>query len=125
VGRIVTETASSFRYLPSRENAAWLLVGGGASIATHPGDTAVTRRFSSSEWLDTIFASGAVIGGAAAQLGAAVGTYTIWRIAKIPCVGAVGGDLLLAQLVADTLTLAVNCSLRRSRPDCVSGSAFP
>ena len=125
VRRIATETAGSFRYLPSRENAAWLLAGGGAAIATHPGDTAVTRRLSSSDWLDTIFGPGAFIGGAAAQLGAAVGTYSIGRIAKSPCVGAVGADLLRAQLVAQTLTWALQHSVRRTRPDNGSGFAFP
>lgn len=121
VGGVITGTVGSLERLPSGYTAAWLLAGGGAALATHPADTEVTRHFANSERLGDLLGPGAAIGSAAAQLGAAVGTYAIGRIANQSCVGAVGADLLRAQLVAEALTLTMQYSIRRTRPD---GSSF-
>jgi membrane-associated phospholipid phosphatase len=81
----------------------------------------VTRHFSDSERLGDLLGPGAQIGSAAAQLGTGVGTYAIGRLANSSCAGAVGADLLRAQLVAEALTLSLQYSTRRTRPD---GSAY-
>jgi len=108
--------------LPSRYTAAWLLAGGGAALATHPADTEVTRHFSSSETPRR----SARAGRRHWQCGPRswvlrLATYAIGRISDNSCVGAVGADLLRAQLVAEALTLAMQYSIRRTRPD---GSSF-
>ena len=125
IRRVLTDTLGSFSRLPTRTNVAWLAGGGAAALAVHPGDTAVSRHFTSSARLYQIFGAGGFIGSAAVQLGSGVGAYSVGRWANRPCLGAIGADLLQAQLVAEALTLGVKYSVRRTRPDNSSGFAFP
>jgi membrane-associated phospholipid phosphatase len=125
IGRVLTDTVGSFGRLPTRTNVAWLAGGGAAALAAHPADNPLARRLPASGRVDDIFGSGSVIGGAAAQLGTAVGVYAVGRASKSGCTSAIGADLLRAQLVAQALTLGVQYSVRRERPDHGSGFAFP
>ena len=118
-------TAGSVRRLPSRANAAWLLGGAGASLAAHPSDKSVSRRLSSSENLDRLLSPGNRIGSAAVQFGAATALYSIGLLARSPCAGVVGADILRAQLLAEALTFAVKYTGRRERPDEGAGYSFP
>jgi membrane-associated phospholipid phosphatase len=125
IGRVVTNTLASFGRLPTATNAAWLAAGGAAALAAHPADDPLARRLPASQRVDDIFGAGGVIGGAAVQLGTSVGVYAIGRASKSGCASAIGADVLRAQLVAETLTLGLQYSVRRERPDHGSGFAFP
>jgi membrane-associated phospholipid phosphatase len=121
---LLAGTVSGFGQLPSRTNAAWLIVGGVAAAATHPADDDVSR-LGSSDLANDLVGPGALIGSGAVQLGAGAAAYSIGRIADSPCTAAIGGDLLRAQLIAEALTFALQYSIRRTRPDHGSGLSFP
>jgi membrane-associated phospholipid phosphatase len=125
VGRVLTDTAGSFGRLPTRTNLAWLAGGGAAALAVHPADNSLAHRLPASDSVDDIFGSGSVIGSAAVQLGTSVGLYAIGRVSRSGCASAIGADLLRAQLVAQVLTLGLQYSIRRERPDHGSGFSFP
>jgi membrane-associated phospholipid phosphatase len=125
IGRVLTDTVGSFGRLPTRTNVAWLAGGGAAALAAHPADNPLARRLPASGRVDDLFGSGNVIGSAAVQLGTAVGVYALGRASKSGCASAIGADLLRAQLVAQALTLGLQYSVRRERPDHGSGFAFP
>ena len=125
IGRVLTDTVGSFGRLPTRTNMAVLAAGGAAALAVHPADKPLARRLPASGDVDNVFGSGNVIGGAAVQLGTAVGVYAIGQMSKSGCVSAIGADLLRAQLVAQTLTLGLQYTIRRERPDHGSGFSFP
>src|SRR5262245_14509763 len=125
IGRVLTDTVRSFGHLPTRTNVAWLAGGGAAALAASPADDALARRLPASGTVDDVFGSGGVIGGAAVQFAAAMGVYTVGRVSKSGCTSAIGGDLLRAQLVAQALTLGIQYTVRRERPDHGTGFSFP
>jgi len=125
IGRVLTDTVGSFGRLPTRTNLAWLAGGGAAALAVHPADNPLARRLPASDRVDDIFGSGSVIGGAAVQLGTGVGVYALGRVMRSGCASAIGADLLRAQLIAEALTLGLQYSIRRERPDHGSGFGFP
>jgi membrane-associated phospholipid phosphatase len=125
IGGIVTDTLGSFARLPTSTNAAWLAGGGAAALAAHAADHPLARRLPASDGVDDVFGSGSVIGGAAVQLATGVGVYAVGRVLKSGCTSAIGADLLRAQFVAQALTLSIQYSVRRTRPDRGSGFSFP
>jgi membrane-associated phospholipid phosphatase len=88
-----------------------------AAAAGHPNDWSVTDAFSGTRRLEGLFKPGEVIGGARAQLGAAIATYTIGRAVRRPKIASLGADLIRAQIVSQTLTAGIKLSVRRMRPD--------
>jgi membrane-associated phospholipid phosphatase len=60
---------------------------------------------------------GNIIGGFQMQLGGALATYAVGRLADKPRVAAVGADLLRAHIVSQTVTGAIKMSASRTRPD--------
>jgi hypothetical protein len=124
LGQVFTGTLANFRNLPTRENMAWLLVGGGAAAAVHPLDSDTSNSLTGSDGLHEPFEAGAVIGGTPLQLGTAFATYGIGRALRQPRVARLGAELIQAQLMAETLSFAVKHVVRRERPDGSSYS-FP
>lgn len=120
-GSLFRDLGNDFRRLPSRETALILGAAGGVSFAMQRQDARVTRQVSSSLPLDTVFEPGEVIGGGAAQVGAAFATYAFGRVAKSPRTAAVGADLVRAQILNTVLTQGIKLSVGRTRPD---GSRF-
>src|SRR5262249_16635253 len=119
-GDIVTD----FRRLPSRQTLGWLGVGATAALFSHAEDKAVMRGFAPTASLNTTAGAGDTIGSTPFQLGAAVATYSIGRLTNSPRAAALGADLIRAQVVAETTTLAIKYSVGRVRPDG-TGYSFP
>jgi membrane-associated phospholipid phosphatase len=110
-------TVESFRRLPSQDTLKWLGIGAVAASIGHAVDRPVSRGLSASPLFDDVLESGETIGGARLQLGGALATYAIGRMTRSPKVTLVGGDLLQAQILAQTLTAGVKLAVRRTRPD--------
>ena len=121
---VFTGTVSNFRNLPTRENAAWLLVGGFGAAASHPLDSNTTTTLAGNGALHEPLEAGAVVGGTPFALGAAFATYGIGRALSQPRVARLGAELIQAQLMAETLAFAIKEVARRERPDGSSYS-FP
>lgn len=120
-GSLFRDLGSDFRHLPSRETAWILGAAGGIGLAVQRQDARVTREATQSLALDRMFEPGELVGGGAAQVGAAFATYAIGRVAKSPRTAAVGADLVRAQILNTVLTQGVKLSVGRTRPD---GSRF-
>lgn len=124
VGRLFGETVTDLRRAPSRTSLGIISVGAGAAFGAHAIDASTTRAFSGETELGTTFKSGAVVGGAPLQMGAAFASYAIGRALHKPCVARVGADLFQAQLIAQGLTIGLKEMSRRSRPQG-KGFSFP
>jgi len=110
------DSFGDFRRLASKENATWLAVGAAIALYSHTMDQPVTRGMSVTA-LERPFSPGDRLGASAMQLGGAFATYTIGHLAGKPRVAQVGADLLRAQIVTKTLTVALKTSVNRTRPD--------
>lgn len=120
-GSLFTELGNDFRRLPSRETALILGAAGGISLAAQRHDAQVTRGVSNSLAFDTAFEGGEVVGGGAAQVGAALATFAIGRMTSSSRMATAGADLVRAQIVNTVLTQGIKLSVGRTRPD---GSRF-
>jgi membrane-associated phospholipid phosphatase len=120
--QVLTGTVSDFRRLPSAGTAGILALGGAAALGAHAIDRNVNNSVSSGN--SGPFRAGATIGGTPLELGAAFTTYAIGRSLKKPCIAALGGDLVQAQLMAEVLTFGLKQATRRARPEG-SGFSFP
>jgi len=120
-GSLFHDLGVDFRHLPSRETAWILGAAGGIGLAVQRQDARVTRGMAESMTLDRVFEPGDLLGGGAAQIGAAFATYALGRVAQSPRTAVVGADLVRAQIVSTVLTQAVKLSVGRTRPD---GSRF-
>jgi PAP2 superfamily len=117
-------TLRDFRQLPSRETLGVAALGGIAALGAHSVDDSVTREFPSSTPLHDALKSGAIVGGTPFELGGALATYAIGRALNKPCAANLGADLFQAQVMAETLTIALKQATRRLRPEG-SGFSFP
>jgi membrane-associated phospholipid phosphatase len=122
--QLFTETVGDLTRLPSRENLTWLGIGAVAALAAHAGDHQVTNSVTGTRVFGSGLDSGATVGGMPVQLGSAVATFTIGKLTHNQKVTAVGGDLVRAQLVAQTISYGLKYSVQRTRPDGTSFS-FP
>jgi membrane-associated phospholipid phosphatase len=123
-GSLFSGTLSDLRRLPSRGTLGIASVGAAAAFGAHAADTSTSRSFSGETELRSTFKSGAVLGGAPLQMGAAFATYAIGRALHKPCAARVGAALFQSQLIAQGLTLALKETSRRSRPQG-GGFSFP
>src|SRR4051794_1160273 len=122
--KLFTETLGDLSRLPSRENLTWLGIGGVAALAAHAGDHGVTTTLGEAHRLDGAFDLGSTLGGMPVQFGSALATFAIGKITSKPGVTALGGDLVRAQLVAQTVSFGGKVAVQRTRPDGTSYS-FP
>jgi len=123
-GSLFSGTVNDLRRLPSRSSLGIATIGAAAAFGVHSADTRTSRAFSGETELRSTFRSGAVLGGAPLQMGAAFASYAIGRALQKPCVARVGAALFRAQLIAQGLTLALKETSRRSRPEG-GGFSFP
>ena len=121
---LFTGTVTSLKQLPSRSSLGIMSIGTAAALGLHAIDTRATRAFSGQTQLRSTFESGAVVGGAPLQMGAAFASYAIGRALHKPCVARVGAELVQAQLLAQVLTIGLKEASRRSRP-LGGGFSFP
>lgn len=118
LGWLIGSSLRDFRHLASKDTATVLAIGAaGAWLGGSVGDRSTSRVLSQSRTLDPIMESGETLGGARLQLVGALATYSIGRVSQSPRVTAIGGDLLRAQLLSQTLTAGIKMSVRRTRPD--------
>jgi len=123
-GSLFSGAVTDLRRLPSRGSLGIATIGAAAAFGAHAADARTTRSFSGETELRSTFKSGAVLGGAPLQMGAAFASYAIGRALHKPCAARVGAALFRAQLIAQGLTLALKETSRRSRPEG-SGFSFP
>jgi len=123
-GSLFSGAVSDLRRLPNRGSLGIASIGAAAALGAHAADTSTSRSFSGDTELRSTFKSGAVLGGAPLQMGAAFASYAIGRALHKPCVARVGAALFRAQLIAQGLTLALKETSRRSRPEG-GGFSFP
>ena len=114
---LVTDLPGDLRRLPTVANALWLGAAGVLALAVHPADARVTREASGSLPFETVFDSGASLGGGLVQVGGAVGTYLVGRFSHQPGTAIVGADLVRAQIISVSITQAVKLTVNRERPD--------
>ena len=123
-GSLFSGAVSDLRRLPSPGSLGIASIGAAAAFGIHGADTSTSRSFSGETELRSTFRSGAVIGGAPLQMGAAFASYAIGRALHKPCAARVGAALFRAQLIAQGLTLALKETSRRARPEG-GGFSFP
>ena len=116
-GSLFTNLGGDLKNLASLESAVILGVGGSVSWGVHHQDVPLTQRASGSQTLDTVFESGAVLGGGLPQIGGAFATYAFGRGTNHPRVAVLGADLFRAQMVSTVLTQGIKLVADRPRPD--------
>ncbi len=114
---LFTDLPSDVRRLPTITNILWLAGTGGLALAVQHHDQRITQRAQESPDLEEFLDPGEPLGGAAIQVGGALGTYLVGRLAHQPELGRVGADLVRAQIINGALTQAIKVSVDRARPD--------
>ena len=89
-GSLFTGAVSDLRRLPSRGSLGIASIGAVAAFGVHAADKSTSRSFSGDTELRSTFKSGAVLGGAPLQMGAAFASYAIGRALHKPCAARVG-----------------------------------
>lgn len=108
---------TDIRRLPSPDSLKWLSAAAVASALGHAADSRVSTAMSGSSVLNTALGAGDTIGSARFQFGGALTTYAVGRVSGNRRIAALGGDLVRAQALAQTVTQAVKAAARRTRPD--------
>ncbi len=115
--RLFKATLNDFKQVPSRDNFLVAAIGSLAATSVRPLDPKVTTTMSGSADMGRMFSSGEFLGSAGVQMAAAVATQVIGKVSGDRRVGAIGADLVRAQIVTQTLTAGIKLSVRRGRPD--------
>jgi membrane-associated phospholipid phosphatase len=114
---LVRDLGSDFLHVPSRQNALILGAAGAFSLAVAPTDSTVTRTLLYSQAADLTFEPGDGLGNGAVQVGGAVATYLVGRLAGSSSVAGLGAELIRAQAVNAVLTTGIKVSVNRTRPN--------
>jgi membrane-associated phospholipid phosphatase len=114
VSTIFTQLPSDFGRLAAPSNVVILGSTGAASLALSPKDEPIALRVNDA---DTVFMPGNVIGNGATQIAAGLAVYIGGRMAHNERVGALGVNLLQAQLVSGVITQGIKLATDRTRPD--------
>lgn len=114
---LFAQTVEDFRRLVSTDSAVIMSIGGMAAAMGHSGDRDLSTTMGGSNGLRATFGSGETIGGARMQAAGALAAYAVGRATKNARLAQVGGDLIRAQIVTQTLTAAVKTAVGRTRPD--------
>jgi membrane-associated phospholipid phosphatase len=118
LGRLLETTIGDFRRLPSWETATLLSIGAVAAGFSSTIDYNVTSNVAdSSAMLDRTLKPGAILGGKEFQFGAAFATLALGHFTGQNRVADVGGKLLRAQFLAQTVSGVIKVSANRTRPD--------
>ena len=124
-GGLFRQLGRDFRHFVDRDNLLILAAGSAASLAVHPADRTITRSFRDSEALDGFFEAGDVGGDGLVQVGGAVATYLVGRLAHNTAIRSLGSDLVRAQVVSGALVQALKRATQRTRPDGSNDYSFP
>jgi membrane-associated phospholipid phosphatase len=124
-GNLLKQTVADFRRLPSSRTLTLLVVGGTFAATAHQYDREVSFNLAGATASAPAFKPGAVLGGKEFQFGASLATYGLGRLTGNTRLAQVGGNLLRAQIVAQTVTHGIKYSVRRMRPDGSTRNSFP
>jgi membrane-associated phospholipid phosphatase len=125
IASLFTTLPADFAHLFTPSNAIILGIGGGGTAAVHPKDDDIAGRIQADTGArKRFFKGGAAIGDGAEQGAFALGMYIIGRAAHSARVGALGADLVDAQIVNGVLTQGLKFAVDRTRPNGSSHS-FP
>jgi membrane-associated phospholipid phosphatase len=122
---LVKDLGADITHLPSKQNLFWAGVGGGLAVAAHPFDDNVNRALVGSDFADTFFKPGEVLGELPTLLSLATVTYAVGRIKDQPRVSHLGMDLIQALAVSELLTQSLKFATQRERPDGSGNNSFP
>lgn len=129
---LAADIATDFsRFFTSRGTYQILAVGLTGSLSAKGFDKQVVaspfnaERFDGRSAVDAVFDPGAVVGGAAVQAGAALTTYGLGAWLDKPGLERLGRDLVRAQVLTQSVTLAVKYTVQRTRPDSSGQTSFP
>jgi membrane-associated phospholipid phosphatase len=114
---LFSKLPADLRRLPTLTNGVWLGGTGALAFAVHAKDRTITQQASGSLGLETLLDTGASMGGGFIQVGGALGTYLVGRLANRPDIAGVGADLVRAQIINVGLTQGVKVAVNRERPD--------
>lgn len=115
--QLFADAAGDFRRLATKESAVILSVGGAAAAVGHLDDRRLSEAMSGADELKSAFSAGGTVGGARVQAAGAVAVYALGHMTSNATVARIGGDLIRAQIVAQTITAAVKTAVGRTRPD--------
>lgn len=125
IASLFTTLPADFAHLFTPSNAIILGIGGGGTAAVHPKDDAIAERVQADTGArKRFFKAGAAIGDGTEQGAFALGIYIIGRASHSARVGALGADLVDAQIVNGVLTQGLKFAIDRTRPNGSSHS-FP
>jgi membrane-associated phospholipid phosphatase len=113
-----------FKRLITNPNPWILSIGGAGASAAH----ALDKRLVDMQWSDgakKALEPGRIVGGLAAQTGAAFATYAVGRALNKPGVATLGADLVRAQIVAQGTTQLLKLTAQRERPDDSNDMSLP
>jgi len=114
---LFTSLPADFKNVFTPANGIVAAVGGGGSLIVHPHDRDIQPHISEpSGARHDVFHPGAAIGDGFEQAAFALGTYIVGRASHHAGLGAVGADLIDAQIVNGALTQGIKVSVDRSRP---------
>jgi membrane-associated phospholipid phosphatase len=125
VASLFTTLPADFGHLFTPSNAIILGAGGAGSAAIHPRDADIAERIhAETGGRERFFEAGATIGDGVEQGAFALGMYVIGRVSDSARVGALGADLVDAQIVNGVLTQGIKIAAHRTRPNG-SKHSFP
>ena len=117
VASLFTTLPADFAHLFTPANGIIAGIGGAGSAAVHPKDDEIARRIRAEVGgREHFFEAGSPIGNGGTQGAFALGTYIAGRAARNARVGALGADLVDAQIVNAVLTQGLKHAVDRSRP---------
>lgn len=125
VASLFTSLPAGFGHLFTPANGIILGTGGAGSAAIHPKDDEIASRIhADTGGRQRVFQPGATIGDGVVQAAFALGMYVIGRAAHSARLGALGADLVDAQIVNGVLTQGIKHAANRTRPNG-SKHSFP
>jgi membrane-associated phospholipid phosphatase len=117
VASLFTSLPADFAHLFTPVNGIIAGVGGAASAAVHPKDDEIAAKiYQPSGGRHDFFRAGATVGDGVEQSAFALGMYIIGRASHSARVGALGADLVDAQIVNGVLTQGLKAAVDRRRP---------
>ena len=121
--RLIPNLLTDLRHLVStRDNAVTWGIGGASTLALLPFDDDVSDDLSEPS-NGSVMHTATLFGGGWVQVGGAVATYAIGRLAHHDATAHIGADLVRSQVVAGVLTHGLKQIIRRDRPQASSGSS--
>jgi membrane-associated phospholipid phosphatase len=124
-GSLFMALPADLAHLFTPTNAIVLGAGAAGSLAIHPKDADIAERIrTAAGGREQFFHAGSTLGNGAVQGGLALGVYAIGRAEHSARVGALGADLVDAQIVNGILTQGIKYAAGRTRPNGSSRS-FP